>query len=123
MSVYQRRILLELDTWRKSPTRKPLILRGARQVGKTTAVEIFGQKYAQFISLNLENKAHAKLFRESKNMAQLVEAIFFLNGKALGHKNNTLIFIDEIQQVPEAIGWLRYFYEDFPELHVILGKG
>jgi uncharacterized protein len=117
--MYFRRILLELDKWKISPNRKPLILRGARQVGKTTAVRLFGEGYEQFIYLNLENYEDASLFHKSNGIQNLVEAIFFHHSKSLQKRTNTLLFIDEIQAVPKAIAWLRYFYEDLPELHVI----
>jgi uncharacterized protein len=117
--VYFRNILVELENWRKSDSRKPLILRGARQVGKTTAINIFGKTYAQFISLNLEKPEEADLFHKGQNIQRLVEAIFFLHNKNIQQKADTLLFIDEIQAVPKAISLLRYFYEEIPELHVI----
>jgi predicted AAA+ superfamily ATPase len=115
---YTRRIEKELLDWKKSPTRKPLLLRGARQVGKTTVVEAFGKNYAQYISLNLENEEDGNLFREINDIDKLVDAMFFLKEKTLDEKD-TLLFIDEIQAVPEAINQLRYFYEKVSWLHVI----
>ena len=66
----------------------------------------------------MENEAEGNLFREINNIHKLVDAIFFLKEKILDEKN-TLLFIDEIQAVPEAINMLRYFYEEVPWLHVI----
>ncbi|MGJ7031046.1 ATP-binding protein [Niabella hirudinis] len=114
-----RNILKDLDQWKSSSLRKPLILRGARQVGKTTVVEIFSQNYAQFISLNLELQEDANPFKTFRNIRQLVEQLFFLRDQDMNKINDTLLFIDEIQEVPAAINILRYFYEQIPELHVI----
>lgn len=99
--------------------RKPLVLRGARQVGKTTAVNLFSQNYAQFIALNLEKPDDAGLFSKFPTVDQFIEAAFFLHKKDLTQKGQTLLFIDEIQQVPQAISMLRYFRESHPQLHVI----
>ena len=60
--MHTRLILKELESWKKKPSRKPLILRGARQVGKTTAVDLFGKTYPQYIRINLEQKEAAKIF-------------------------------------------------------------
>lgn len=116
--MYTRNILSELENWKRNPSRKPLILRGARQVGKTTAVHLFGNTYKQYLYLNLEKEEDARPFRRFSSMPQLLEAIFFLQDKNF-NEPDTLIFIDEIQEVPEAINLLRYFHEDFPGLHVI----
>lgn len=117
--MYFRLILRELEAWGKSSSRKPLILRGARQVGKTTAVQMHGKNYDQFIHLNLEKESDAKLFKQHNEVRTLTEAICFEHGKTFQQLNKSLLFIDEIQQVPEAIALLRYFFEELPELHVI----
>ncbi|MCO6487503.1 MAG: ATP-binding protein [Phaeodactylibacter sp.] len=116
--MYFRNILPELENWKASANRKPLILRGARQVGKTTAVNLLSSQYKQYIYLNLEKKEDAELFKGQKPFPTLVEAIFFIKDKSI-QEPNTLLFIDEIQAVPAAINLLRYFYEDYPWLHVI----
>lgn len=113
-----RNILPELEKWKASDTRKPLIIRGARQVGKTTTTNEFGKTYAQYIYLNLDRKEDAEIFENYGQFSQLVENIFFLKNKSID-KHDTLIFIDEIQAMPEAINLLRYFYEDYPQFHVI----
>jgi uncharacterized protein len=118
MSSFNRDILFELETWRNSVTRKPLILRGARQVGKTTAIKLFAKRFDQYIYLNLERQEDARLFQEIRDFPRLLEAIFFLKSKSRAG-GQTLVFIDEIQQVPQAINTLRYFYEDAPDLFVI----
>jgi predicted AAA+ superfamily ATPase len=113
-----RNILPELQKWKASPYRKPLIIRGARQVGKTTVTNELGKTYQQYIYLNLDRKEDAQIFDNYGEFKQLVESIFFLKNKSID-KHDTLIFIDEIQAMPEAINLLRYFYEDYPWLHVI----
>ena len=116
--MYHRNILNELNAWRLSTSRKPLIIRGARQVGKTTLVHEFARQYGQYIYLNLERKEDAAIFQNYTRFSTLVEAIFFLKDKDI-QQPGTLVFIDEIQEVPEAVNLLRYFLEDFPQLHVI----
>ena len=116
--MFTRLILKELVQWREQSIRKPLFIRGARQVGKTTVVQEFGRQYQQYIYLNLERKEDAALFQNYTRFSALVEALFFLKDKDI-QQPDTLIFIDEIQEVPEALNMLRYFYEEAPDLHVI----
>jgi hypothetical protein len=94
-------------------------MRGARQVGKTTAVIDFGSTFKQFIHLNLERIEHRQLFATERPIAELVEAIFFQERKNSGLISETLLFIDEIQAEPKAFPVLRYLYEEFPQLKVI----
>lgn len=115
--MFKRQVSLELIKWKLSTNRKPLILRGARQVGKTSLVDQFSSNYSQYIYVNLE--VDSAIFIENKKIEQLVEAIFFLKQKDISQIQDTLVFIDEIQEVPEAINMLRYFYEKYPKLHVI----
>lgn len=117
--MLHRNILNELADWKNKPDRKPLILRGARQVGKTTIVEMFSKTFEQYIDLNLELEEDAAPFKNYKNVQQLTEALFFLRDKDIGKYKSTLLFIDEIQEVPGALNMLRYFYEQLPDLHVI----
>jgi hypothetical protein len=117
--MYNRNILSELNKWKINPLRKPLVLRGARQVGKTTVINGFAGTYGQYIYLNLEKDTNARPFRNYTTIEQLVEQLFFLHDKDIGKKGDTLLFIDEIQEVPAAINLLRYFYEEMPGLHVI----
>jgi predicted AAA+ superfamily ATPase len=118
MSDYKRNIEIWLEGWKRKEKRKPLVLCGARQVGKTTVVRKFGTSYKQYIELNLEKKEDARLFHEISNVHELAEAIFLIHKKRISEQD-TLLFIDEIQAVPEAINQLRYFYEELPWLHVI----
>ena len=116
--MFNRTIIDKLKQWAKSPNRKPLILRGARQVGKTTAVNLFSKIYDQFISLNLEIKEEADLFNNELPISELVQSIYLYKNIA-NTKGKTLLFIDEIQNSPRAVMMLRYFYEKHPEIHVI----
>jgi predicted AAA+ superfamily ATPase len=117
--MFKRGIIEELKKWKISENRKPLILRGARQTGKTTIVEQFAEEYSQYIYLNLERVADKELFVRYNSINEIVQAIFFQNNKKAEQMADTLLFIDEIQQSPEAVALLRYFYEDYPDLHVI----
>ncbi|MBI5219650.1 MAG: ATP-binding protein [Bacteroidia bacterium] len=116
--MFERIILTELKKWAKQIKRKPLVLRGARQVGKTTLVNMFAKQFPYFIYLNLESPSDRKLFEQDYDIDELVSAIFFKadTPKKIG---DTLLFIDEIQYSAKAIGMLRYFYEKEPKLHVI----
>jgi predicted AAA+ superfamily ATPase len=116
--MFKRDILRRLSDWQNKSDRKPLILRGARQVGKTTAVKLFSTNYDQFLPLNLEKPEEAKLFARSLPPADLLQAIRLSKG-APSIRGRTLLFLDEVQNSPEAVSSLRYFYEDLPELHVI----
>jgi len=117
--LFHRTILSQLKKWSDNPDRKPLILRGARQVGKTSVVNAFGQTFKQYIYLNLETKVDKVAFKTSLDIHRLVQSIFLIYGQQFSEKENTLIFIDEIQEYPDAINMLRYFYEDYPEIRVI----
>lgn len=116
---FERQIEQDLTAWKESKNRKPLILRGARQVGKTTVVNHFAKTYRHAISLNLERPADVAFFKDYTDANTIVEALLVTHNISSNHKSDTLLFIDEIQEAPEAIAMLRYFYEDVPELHVI----
>ena len=115
--MFKRRVYERLKHWKASDRRKPLIIRGARQVGKSTLVREFSSEYDHFIELNLERKEDAELFNIG-NVTNIMEAIL-LRENLPGETKNLLLFIDEIQESPEAVQLLRYFHEDLPELHVI----
>jgi predicted AAA+ superfamily ATPase len=120
-SVYPRTIIGEMKKWAESPSHKPLVLRGARQVGKTTAVQMFAAatEFDTFIPLNLELATDRKLFTEGNSLATVLDAIHFMKGIPQHKNGRTLIFIDEIQKSPAAVAQLRYFHEEAPHLHVI----
>ncbi|MCB0737950.1 MAG: ATP-binding protein [Bacteroidetes bacterium] len=116
---FKRQVFSKLGVWLKSPRRKPLILRGARQVGKTTLVKDFAKTFEQSILLILEKKEHYNFFEQYEDARQLVDALFLSFELNTGKKEETLLFIDEIQESPKAIKLLRYLYEELPELPVI----
>lgn len=116
--MFFRTAIKDLENWRVKSHRKPLVLRGARQVGKTTLVDEFGKQFPNYIKLNLERHNQAELFNLDIPMKQLVSTLFAVVGKKR-NPGDTLLFIDEIQNSPQAMAKLRYFYEDAPELHVI----
>ncbi|MBL4655000.1 MAG: ATP-binding protein [Bacteroidia bacterium] len=117
--AFKRTIENYLSDWRSSPNRKPLILRGARQVGKTTFVNQFSQSYNHNISLNLEKSKDISYFQENDDVKIIVDSLLLSHNISSRDISNTLLFIDEIQESPNAIQLLRYFYEEIPELHVI----
>lgn len=117
--MFNRQLLSELEKWRQNKSRKPLVIRGARQVGKTTLVNQFAAQYEQYIYLNLELSEDKEPFENFTSIENLISALFFLKNKTLAKKSTTLIFIDEIQEIPKALNTLRYFYELAPEISVI----
>lgn len=116
--MFQRLALKALRQWAEKEGRKPLVLRGARQVGKTTLVKIFAEEFDVFINLNLEEKVNATLFTMDVSFEDLLAGIYAKAGIKMENQR-TLIFMDEIQNVPDAVKVLRYFYEKRPDLYVI----
>ena len=116
--MFKRDALKYLINWSNNHNRKPLIIRGARQVGKTTLIHEFAKKFEQYIYLNLEEPEDYNIFEKNRSFENLLTAIFFIKQKELNNKK-TLIFIDEIQNSDIAIKQLRYFYEKAPYLYVI----
>lgn len=116
--MIRRDILQKLRQWKSRNDHRPLILRGARQVGKTTVVKEFGKEFDTFLSLNLEKRADARLFEKIDDVRALIDEIYIHLGKRKS-AGTTLLFIDEIQCSPNAVAMLRYFYEDSPWMYVI----
>lgn len=117
--MFKRRILRYLTKWKVDPDRKPLILRGARQVGKTSAVQLFAEKnYAKFVQLNLEQALERDFYSQVKSVDQFIQSVR-IDKEIKITPGDTLIFIDEIQNCPNLLEMLRFFYEDYPDLHVI----
>ena len=116
--MFKRKILEKLEEWKNANRHKPLILRGARQVGKTTLVNEFGSHFENYLYFNMERNENVKLFEMDINIDDLVSMLFASLGKAK-KEGKTLIFIDEIQNSPKTIALLRYFYELRPDLYVI----
>ena len=117
--IFKRHISHNLREWKTNKNRKPLVLRGARQVGKTTLVKQFSKTYKYSISLNLEKPEHRRYFEDFDDVKIIIESLLLSNNISSNDIKNTLLFIDEIQELPKAIQLLRYFYEELPELHVI----
>ena len=118
MEPFNRLLIHQLMKWADSENRKPLVLRGARQVGKTTAVNMFSKQFDQYIYLNLEKPEDADLFRRDLKINELLQAIF-LHKSVMRRKARLLLFIDEIQNSPQAVSSLRYFYEELPEIFTV----
>ena len=114
-----RQLIEDLTEWSRRGNRKPLVLRGARQVGKTTLVDEFSKQYDCYIRLNLEQSADAKAFSISDDVAELFQYLCLQKKIVVDKNKRTLLFIDEIQNEPKAVGLLRYFYEEMPWLHII----
>ena len=117
--AFNRHIFKHLEEWKQSSNRKPLVFRGARQVGKTTLVKQFAKTYKNSILLNLEFRKDAQYFDDYVDVTTLLDALFLANNISHKERSETLLFIDEIQESSIAIKQLRYFYEEIPELHVI----
>lgn len=117
--MFKRDIEIELENWLKMPNRKPMVLRGARQVGKTTVVRKFAKQFDNYLYFNLELSEDKQPFEEFTTIENLIQTLFFIKNKTLINKNKTLIFIDEIQEVTEAFNLLRYFYENEPNIPII----
>jgi len=94
-----------------------LLIRGARQVGKTTLVRQFAKEFDHYLELNLERDKERSIF-ELDDINSILNAVYLLKGKKIG-KGSLLVFIDEIQESPKAITLLRYFFEERPDIYVI----
>jgi uncharacterized protein len=107
-----------LKKWKDNPTRKPLVIRGARQVGKTFLVRDLAHEFQNYLEINLETDSNILAYfkssdpKEINNLLSLHYSTDIIPGK-------TLLFFDEIQAAPELFAKLRYFYERMPELHVV----
>ena len=115
----KRFILDELIKWKKSKYRKPLILKGARQIGKTYILKQFGEEnYEGVAYFNFDHDEDLyNLFNNSKNPKRILEQLAFIYGKAI-LPEKTLIIFDEIQECPNALNSLKYFQEEANEYHI-----
>jgi predicted AAA+ superfamily ATPase len=106
--------------WKNSQNRKPLLLQGARQVGKTYLISEFGQKeYSNYIYLNFEQDPNlSTLFKNELKPQEIINNISLYIGKKIAF-SDTLIFFDEIQTVPEVLTSLKYFCEQGPYYHIV----
>ncbi len=111
-----------LVDWKKADSRKPLIIRGARQIGKTWVVRDLGRNHFEsFVEINFEQRPELKMVFESLVPKEIVKLIS-LNLNQNITPGKTLLFLDEIQDCPNAISSLRYFFEQMPELHIICAR-
>lgn len=107
-----------LNNWKTRENRKPLVIRGARQVGKSTLVKEFGKQFDNFLAFNLDVREDLSIFSKEMSAGDLFDVMLALRNKTK-NSGSTLIFIDEIQNSPAAVRSLRYFYEELPHIHVI----
>lgn len=108
-----------LRDWKSRQNRKPLVIRGARQVGKTHLVRSFANEYFEhLLDLNLERNPETASLFSSNNPAKIVQMLELQFDVPI-QKGTTLLFLDEIQAAPKILASLRYFYEEMPELHVV----
>jgi len=121
MHYLPRSIDKELQEWKDSADHKPLVLRGARQVGKSSAVRELGKRFSNIFEINFENKEYAaakKIFECHSDPQLICDELSAIYEKPV-EAGKTLLFLDEIQSCVDAISALRYFYELMPGLHVI----
>ena len=120
MGYYKRNIDDDLIDWMDEATgeRMPLLVRGARQVGKTSSIRHLGERFQYFVEIDLNE--HTKLHDvfEEASPQEICRQISYITNKPI-IPGKTLLFLDEIQACPAAINKLRYFYEQYPELHVV----
>jgi predicted AAA+ superfamily ATPase len=115
----KRIIDYQLSKWKKSDTRKPLLIRGARQVGKTYSIRELGKTFGSFVEINFELMPKAaKIFDDDLQPTRIIRDLSILAEQPI-EPGKTLLFFDEIQRVPQAINALRYFHELAPDLHVV----
>lgn len=112
----------DLLKWKESERRKPLLLRGARQVGKSSTVRELGKQFDSFVEINFERDklkySTNEVFERTSDPKRICDDLSTIYGKPI-IAGRTLLFLDEIQDCIPAISSLRFFYEDYPELHVI----
>ncbi|WP_019260600.1 MULTISPECIES: ATP-binding protein [Gardnerella] len=115
----KRLIMSKLLAWKNSPYRKPLILKGVRQVGKTWVLKEFGKLYYKNIAyFNFdENKEYKQFFETTKSVERILQNLMLASGKKI-EAENTLIIFDEVQDCPEVINSMKYFCENAPQYHV-----
>ncbi len=104
--MFERNAIFWLREWRNKPTRKPLVIRGARQVGKTSLVNAFAEDFDCYIKFNLDIKEDLAIFEGVQSIQDLYNTLLFVRGKRRD-EGKTLLFIDEIQNSPNAIKMLR----------------
>ena len=116
----ERKIVLELKKWKESSNRMPLIIHGARQVGKTYTALSFGKEYYKnSIYFNMEDSVEvSKIFERDLNPERIIKELSARSGQTI-FKGDTLVILDEIQACERALISLKYFCENAPEYHII----
>lgn len=117
----ERFAIQQLKAWKENPRRKPLVLMGARQVGKTWLMKEFGRKFYEkvaYVSF-FNNETIAKEFKTDYDVKRLLSVLNIASGVTIT-PGDTLVILDEIQNAPEAFESLKYFCEDAPEYHVVV---
>ena len=117
--MLQRKEIRFLEDWATSRPRKPLVIRGARQVGKSTLVREFARSARMpLVEVNFERNPELREAFSARDPDRILSTLYLLTGKH-AVAGTSLLFLDEIQAAPEALSALRYFYEEIPELHVV----
>ena len=117
--MYSRLLISQLSEWKNANQHKPLVIRGARQVGKSTLVREFGKEFDVFVEVNLELSEDAEVFRRTDDVEEIWRYLCLRSHVVSDKEKRMLLFIDEIQEEPRAVGLLRYFYEKMSWLYVI----
>lgn len=117
----EREIYTELLKWKNAPNRKPLMLYGARQVGKTYILKEFGRReFDNMVYINCyKNPVAEDLFADDVNIDRILIGLSAMSGEEI-HQNRTLVFLDEVQEIPDVVASLKYFYEDRPEIVIVV---
>lgn len=119
--MFNRQAVTDIIHWYQQPQRKPLVIRGARQVGKTTAVRMAGKQLdVPVIEINLERHSELDLLFRRYQLDDLLFNFSLITGEAITPDKPLILFLDEAQATPAAYSCLRYFWEDMPQLAVIL---
>lgn len=118
--MYHKRLIdNHLTQWKDDPFRKPLVLRGARQVGKSSAVRNLATQFSHFVEINFEETPQLNsIFMPDLNPVRILDSLSIFLGQRI-IPGQTLLFFDEIQACPPAISALRFFYEKMPEQHIV----
>lgn len=119
--MFNRRAINDIKAWYGQEKRKPLVIRGARQVGKTTAVRLAAKQLSvPVIEINLERHAELEPLFQKFKLDELLLNLSLISGEQVTEKSKAILFLDEAQATPSAYSCLRYFSEDMPGLAVVL---
>ena len=115
----ERFVLKKLQAWKESPYRKPLILKGVRQVGKTWILKEFGKRFYENVAyFNFdEDEEYRQFFETTKNVDRILQNLMMMSGQKI-MPEKTLIIFDEVQDCPEVINSMKYFCENAPQYHI-----